>query len=153
MMINRLIEMLEENPDLPIKLVLLDGFEGGSLGGLGRFVPPHFHITEVGLVEKNFIDCGGTLRSSKACVLQVWVANDKDHRLKTDKLAKILQLASKSLPIKDLEIQIEYESSNVASQYFLKEVFVHPGDLLLFTLSGKRTECLAPDKCGVEGCC
>ena len=26
----------------------------------GAFVPPHFHITEVGKVEKHFIDCGGT---------------------------------------------------------------------------------------------
>ena len=29
----------------------------------GGFVPAHFHITEVGHVEKNFIDCGGTVRS------------------------------------------------------------------------------------------
>jgi hypothetical protein len=25
----------------------------------GSFVPEHFHVTEVGLVTKNFIDCGG----------------------------------------------------------------------------------------------
>jgi len=24
----------------------------------GSFVPEHFHVTEVGMVTKNFIDCG-----------------------------------------------------------------------------------------------
>jgi hypothetical protein len=32
-------------------------------------VPTHYHITEVGKVQKDFIDCGGTVRSSTACVL------------------------------------------------------------------------------------
>ena len=25
----------------------------------GSFVPEHFHVTEVGMITKNFIDCGG----------------------------------------------------------------------------------------------
>ena len=29
----------------------------------GVFVPRHFHITEIGLVTKHFIDCGGTVRN------------------------------------------------------------------------------------------
>lgn len=29
------------------------------------FVPEHFHITEVGPITKNFIDCGGTVREEK----------------------------------------------------------------------------------------
>ncbi len=28
----------------------------------GELVPNHFHVTEVGKITKNFIDCGGTLR-------------------------------------------------------------------------------------------
>ena len=28
----------------------------------GTSVPEHFHVTEVGLITKNFIDCGGTVR-------------------------------------------------------------------------------------------
>jgi len=28
----------------------------------GTAVPEHFHVTEVGLITKNFIDCGGTVR-------------------------------------------------------------------------------------------
>ena len=29
----------------------------------GKSVPPHFHITEVGLVSKKFVDCGGIFRA------------------------------------------------------------------------------------------
>ena len=32
----------------------------------GNFVPPHFHITEVGMVKKHFIDCGGTERKERS---------------------------------------------------------------------------------------
>jgi hypothetical protein len=28
----------------------------------GTTVPEHFHVTEVGLITKNFIDCGGKVR-------------------------------------------------------------------------------------------
>lgn len=40
------------------------------------FVPAHFHITEIGRIQKDFIDCGGTVRSAVTCLLQVWVAHD-----------------------------------------------------------------------------
>src|SRR5690606_9114147 len=32
----------------------------------GTFVPEHFHVTEVGQIIKNFIDCGGVIRKEKA---------------------------------------------------------------------------------------
>jgi hypothetical protein len=47
----------------------------------GEFVPSHFHVTEVGRVQKSFIDCGGTRREAASCVLQLWTAHDVDHRL------------------------------------------------------------------------
>ena len=31
----------------------------------GTMVPEHFHVTEVGMITKNFIDCGGVIRSEK----------------------------------------------------------------------------------------
>lgn len=31
----------------------------------GEYVPQHFHITEVGIITRNFIDCGGTMRDEK----------------------------------------------------------------------------------------
>lgn len=38
----------------------------------GTFVPEHFHVTEVGIITKNFVDCGGKVRrkSSKLSVME-----------------------------------------------------------------------------------
>ncbi len=118
----------------------------------GEFVPDHFHVTEIGKVTKNFIDCGGTKRDIVTCVLQVWVANDVDHRLNSTKLATIMNMAEKLLgPPWDMEVEIEYGSEYI-SQYPLADVEEPPGKLL-FVLGTKKTACLAPDKCGVSGCC
>lgn len=64
----------------------------------GSPVPVSFHVTEVGRVQKTFIDCGGTLRESVACQLQVWVGEDVEHRLEAQKAAKILEKAKAFLP-------------------------------------------------------
>ena len=42
----------------------------------GELVPHHFHVTEVGKITKNFIDCGGTLRNEEVINFQLWNAND-----------------------------------------------------------------------------
>ncbi|MFT7154743.1 MAG: hypothetical protein ACI9Z7_001818, partial [Alteromonas macleodii] len=41
----------------------------------GTQVPAHFHVTEVGSVKRNFIDCGGTVRNDEAVNFQLWSAN------------------------------------------------------------------------------
>jgi hypothetical protein len=149
MILKDLLQILEDNKDLPIWIYL----------PLELLLPSHFHITEVGRVHKTFIDCGGTKRESTSCVLQIWVANDKDHRLDSSKLLKILKLAE---PIVGSELPVEMEyGENAVSQYTLKCVEVLPKGLT-FTLSAKKADCLAPDKCGVKmplqqccssGCC
>ena len=60
----------------------------------GTFVPEHFHVTEVGLVTKNFIDCGGTVRNETVVNFQLWDANDFEHRLKPKKFLDIITLVS-----------------------------------------------------------
>lgn len=140
MNVKLMMETLDRNPDVPIHIMLPDG----------SFVPSHFHITEVGRVEKNFIDCGGTNRQSAACVLQVWVADDVDHRIVSSKLHKILTIG-KSLLSDDLKVEMEYEK-DVISQFPLNGIEVTPAGLL-FVTGKKHTDCLAPDKCGVSGCC
>lgn len=119
----------------------------------GEFVPAHFHVTEVGRVQKEFIDCGGTVRASVFCVLQVWVANDTAHRLSAGKLARVLRLGAPLLKSPTLPVEVEYETVAV-SQYPLAGVEVTPGGLLLH-LGAKHTDCLAPDRCGVgaSACC
>ena len=41
----------------------------------GGEVPAHFHVTEVGHIQKDFIDCGGKRRASRACTLQTWMGS------------------------------------------------------------------------------
>ncbi len=117
------------------------------------FVPAHYHITEVGKVQKDFIDCGGTVRSATSCLLQVWVANDTDHRLETNTLASIMAVAEPLLGTDELPLEVEYEDG-VISQYPVAGMEVTPSGLL-FSLGTKHTACLAPEKCGVDGtgCC
>ena len=119
----------------------------------GSFVPAHSHITEVGRVQKDFIDCGGTVRSATSCLLQVWVANDTDHRLETNTLASIMAVAEPLLATDELPLEVEYEDG-VISQYPVAGMEVTPSGLL-FSLGTKHTACLAPEKCGVDGtgCC
>lgn len=117
------------------------------------FVPAHYHVTEVGRVHKDFIDCGGTIRSTTSCLLQIWVADDTDHRLDTTTLAKIMEIASPVLGGDELPVEVEYEEGRI-SQFPLGGVEPTPAGLL-FHLGTKHTACLAPEKCGVDGkpCC
>ena len=143
MTVNELEAVLAAHPDVTMHWMLPDK----------SFVPAHYHITEVGRVRKDFIDCGGTVRSATSCVLQVWVADDLHHRLATTKLAAILRVASPLLQNNDLPVEVEYEDGAI-SQHPLAAVEVTPGGLL-FHLGTKHTACLAPEKCGVgdAGCC
>lgn len=119
----------------------------------GELVPEHFHITEVGRVQKDFIDCGGTVRRTAACVLQVWTANDFDHRLVAGKLAKVIDKARASINFLDSDLKVDLEyGADEAVQYHLSDVEITGGGLM-FVLSGRQTDCLAKDKCGVSGCC
>lgn len=108
----------------------------------GSFVPEHFHVTEVGIITKHFIDCGGTVRNEKVANFQLWDANDFDHRLKPQKLLDIISLSEKVLGIEDLEVEVEYQSDTVG-KYGLD--FINGN----FTLTAKQTDCLAKENCGV----
>src|SRR5688572_27998685 len=79
----------------------------------GTFVPEHFHVTEIGMVTKHFIDCGGTIRTEKKVNFQLWNANDLDHRLKPAKLLNIIELSEKKLGIEDAEIEVEYQRETI----------------------------------------
>ena len=132
-------QTLEENPGCALEMV----FDGD-----GRTVPPHFHVTEVGHVTKDFIDCGGTRRATSSCVLQTLVAHDVDHRLSSNRLASILNLTGSVLPNVDVPVDVEYDQGTIAI-FALKEARVDSGTIHL-VLGSKHTACLAPDKCGLD---
>jgi hypothetical protein len=122
-------------------------------------VPVSFHITEVGQINKTFIDCGGKVHSQQTCQLQAWVGPDEDHRIEAGKLASILEIARSIVPNDDIDIEIEYEDS-VISQYPVQGATVSE-DAVTLVLTTKHTDCLARELCivpssggcGPVGCC
>jgi hypothetical protein len=108
----------------------------------GTIVPEHFHVTEVGIISKQFIDCGGTIRHEKVANFQLWNANDFDHRLKPSKLLDIIHLSEEKLGIEDLEIEVEYQAQTIGK-------YVLDFDGNDFILRTKQTACLAEDSCGI----
>lgn len=109
----------------------------------GSYVPQHFHVTEVGLVTKHFIDCGGIERKETVVNFQLWEAGDYDHRLAPQKFLHILNLSKKVLDIaEDLEIEVEYQQATIGK-------FGLIFDCKDFVLTPKQTACLAQDACGI----
>lgn len=125
----------------------------------GSFVPFCFHITEVGKIKKDFIDCGGVRHQSDYITLQVWIGDDSEHRLQSEKLAKVISkglsaLQTECCGIADLltlPIEIEYDQKSI-SNYPLVDIKLTPSGVVLIA-GEKHTACLAPDKCGVSRCC
>jgi len=109
----------------------------------GTRVPEHFHVTEVGVITKNFIDCGGKVRQEKVANFQLWDADDYAHRLKAGKLLNIISLSEKVLGMEDLEIEVEYQAETIG-KYDLGY------DGTNFLLLSKQTACLAKESCGIE---
>ncbi len=108
----------------------------------GTAVPQHFHVTEVGAVNKHFIDCGGTVRTEYAVNFQLWSANDTDHRLAPAKLLHIIALSEDKLGLTDGEIEVEYQVGTIG-KYGLEYNGTH------LVLTSKKTACLAEDQCGI----
>lgn len=108
----------------------------------GTLVPEHFHVTEVGVVSKHFIDCGGTVRKENKANFQLWDANDFEHRLKPGKLLHIINLSENILGMEDLEIEVEYQSSTIGK-------YALDFDGKDFLLVNMQTACLAQDACGI----
>ncbi|WP_079241267.1 DUF6428 family protein [Chryseobacterium indologenes] len=108
----------------------------------GNFVPEHFHVTEVGQIIKNFIDCGGVIRNEKVVNFQLWDTDDYEHRLKPGKLLHIILLSEEKLGIEDNEIEVEYQGETIG-KYNLEFNGKN------FVLKNKTTACLAQEACGI----
>lgn len=113
----------------------------------GSAVPVSFHVTEVGRVHKTFLDCGGKLRETVVCQLQIWVGEDYDHRIETKKLGTILGKAAVCVPDESVPVEVEYEDQ-VISQYTIGGHEL-AAEAVILTLEHKHTECLAPELCGL----
>lgn len=108
----------------------------------GSIVPEHFHVTEIGQIEKRYIDCGGKLRTESVISMQLWTSVDVNHRLQAIKLINIIDLAERNLKLEDLVIEVEYQGETI-QKYGLEN-----GDNY-FQLTTTATDCLAKDNCGI----
>ncbi len=138
MNLSQFTDLLRTHPDKPFHLVL----PGANA------VPVSFHITEIGLVTKKFIDCGGKVHTVQTCQLQAWLGTDTDHRLLAGKMAGALnQAAAKGvLPAgEDMEVEFEYEDQTI-SQYPVADYTV-TDEAVVLALAAKHTDCLAKESC------
>ena len=144
MTLRSLQNALEANPGRFPRFVLPDG----------DYIPAHAHVTEVGYVVRNFIDCGGLTGKEEKVLLQTHVGDDTDHRLRSDRFAKILQLGNRVIPSADLDVDVEYDCCVVA-QYPIAEA-TPEGEHLNLILQRRRTQCWARERREREtaaGCC
>jgi Family of unknown function (DUF6428) len=148
MTVSELKRALAAAPELPLTVLWPDGDP----------IEAHFHVTEVGRVQKDFVDCGGTVRRTVTCLLQTWVGEDTDHRITAGKLLKAFEHARPVLGAEDLPVELEYEACNVMQ--FAVTAIEREAERLLVRLGGKHTDCLARERCGVTpelapetGCC
>lgn len=137
MKLSELKSLLTEHSDRFFRIALPDG----------NAVPMSFHVTEVGRLQKTFLDCGGKLREATTCQLQIWVGEDYNHRIETGKMGAILEKAKTLLPDDAIPVEIEYED-RVISQYTVQGHAL-TDDAVILTLAHKHTECLAPELCGL----
>jgi hypothetical protein len=109
----------------------------------GEFVEAHTHITEVGMINKQFIDCGGVVRTETKVGFQLWKDDyDLEHRLYPEKLLNIIEVSEEKLTILDEEIEVEYQSETISKYGVEFNGFE-------FVLTNKQTACLAEDNCGI----
>jgi hypothetical protein len=109
----------------------------------GLAITAHYHITEIGLVIKNYVDCGGVVRQERKASLQIWLANDIDHRLSAQKLLEIIEKSEQLFGLKDEELEVEYQGDTIETYGIMAQDFG-------FQLTAKKTTCLASDHCGIS---
>jgi hypothetical protein len=144
MTLRALQDALDANPNRFPRFVLPDG----------DYIPADAHVTEVGHVIRNYIDCGGLTGTEERVVLQTHVGDDTDHRLRSDRLAKILRLGNRVIPSADVDVDVEYDCCVVA-QYPVLETRTD-GEHLNVILHRGRTQCRARERCQAEvtpDCC
>ncbi|MDP0491459.1 MAG: DUF6428 family protein [Verrucomicrobiota bacterium JB023] len=125
----------------------------------GELVPAHFHVTEVAFVKKDFIDCGGTIRHEGRCQLQVYVADDVDHRIPVSRFLKILDHGGPVIPTEQLPVEVEVEYPYV-SNFPIESIESNGDGHVTLILTTKHTDCLDKDVCGIapksedqDACC
>ena len=131
----------------------------------GEAVPVSFHITDVGVVNKHLIDCGGQTRTEEQVHLQLWTGKDYEHRVTTDTVNHILNQSQSVLnKIKEpetaqvlVEYQLNWQGIPIFSLFAVSDIQASDTEVNIL-LSTIQTTCLSAERsnseCGAsEGCC
>ena len=110
----------------------------------GTWIRAHAHLTEVGYVVKDFIDCGGMIGKEEKVLQQTHVGDDTEHRLTSARFSKILELGKRVLPTADLNVEVEYDCC-VVGHYPIGAVRKN-GEYLEVRLERGRTQCRARER-------
>lgn len=128
------IKTLEDKPNYSIEFHLPGGIQ----------LPTHYHITDVGAVNRYFIDCGGQTREENYVQIQLWLGKNNDHCLDAKTILKILKNSNKvlcKLPnLNDSNVFIEYKTEFI-TQYPIAKIDVLNGKIICFT-KHLTTQCL-----------
>ncbi len=116
----------------------------------GALTPIHLHLTEVARVEKRFIDCGGTIRTDLSARLQLWSADDTDHRVGCAKALQVLERGAALIGATDVPMEVECDFPFLT--LFPVVGSVVEGAERIFLLAAKKADCLAPDVCVPKAC-
>jgi hypothetical protein len=106
---------------------------------------PHVHVTEVARLDKKFVDCGGTLRTDSNCRLQLYQADDTEHRITAAKFAQILAKGAGVLNSLNLSVEVEAEAPYL-SVFPITASRIEEKQIVL-SLGMRHTACLAEDVC------
>ncbi|NQX92288.1 MAG: hypothetical protein HRT74_09265 [Flavobacteriales bacterium] len=109
----------------------------------GRSVPTHYHVTEVGEIRKTFVDCGNVLRDESKIVIQLWEANDYDHRMTPEKFKGIIQSTFQRIGFGNHQVEVEYQGERSIERFSLN------ANGQGFQLESLHTDCLAKGTCGI----
>lgn len=152
MTLKEFVDLLKDNNEKKVHFVL----------PTNRFIPSNFHVTEVGLSQKHFVDCGGTYRNKQSIQVQLWASTDTDHFIVASKFESIVEKSINGLKVffdsnldyESLLVEVEYEDENDTSSTYVIESCELSSNGCNFRLGPVHTTCLAPEKCGVgTNCC
>ncbi len=129
------ITTLSKNPNSLIDVYLPDGY----------LIPAHYHLTDVGCVNRYFIDCGGHTREENYIQIQLWLGKDINHRLRATTFLKILEqsqsILNKLATLEQSNIHLEYRK-DIVTQYPITDIKSINNKIIINTET-LTTQCLA----------
>ncbi len=133
------INVLGNNPDLPLSFEYKEG----------SFARADFHLTEFKNVTFDTVDCGGVQNNWQEVHVQLWENEipEPNHRVDTSKAFKIFQDVAKVRPnLNDVELKFEYGNANFHAAILPVGAVEVLQNQIIVKLGEEKTCCKAKDR-------